>query len=430
MSHQKSDPATTKFAVKDDERNATIRDQLTRIQDSRAFCNSARAKEFLIYVVECAVEGRTEHLKERSIGVDLFHRAPSYVTGEDPIVRVKAAEVRKRLSLYYAEEEQTPEVRIEIPVGSYLPKFHWNPLAHSLPAPIEIPTVPQNAPRLKFRSRGTAVAAVILVALGIGMAFMVRLPTRQRSNLEEFWAPVLTNGQPVLICVPSPVTYAFSSELWDIARAAHPGTYASEVERNSTPLKLDPNTPLKWKEVIPLTDLFVNKDDAYVAAQLSGFFSQLHKPNQVRIGNDFNYEDLRNSPAVLIGVFNNPWTVRMTSEMPIVFREEDGVQWIEEKGSPGRTWRPGTDGRKGNKDYAIVARFLNSKTSQFLVIVGGIGMVGTQAAGRFISGQGDLDAALRSVPSGWQGKNMEVVLESDVIDGSASTPHVLAVKTW
>jgi len=77
-----------------------------------------------------------------------------------------------------------------------------------------------------------------------------------------------------------------------------------------------------------------------------------------------------------------------------------------------------------------VARFLNSKTSQFLVIVGGIGMVGTQAAGRFISGQGDLDAALRSVPSGWQGKNMEVVLESDVIDGSASTPHVLAVKTW
>jgi hypothetical protein len=57
-------------------------------------------------------------------------------------------------------------------------------------------------------------------------------------------------------------------------------------------------------------------------------------------------------------------------------------------------------------------------------------MVGTEAAGRFVSRQTDLDAALRNIPAGWQAKNLEMVLESDVIDGSASTPQVVAVRSW
>jgi len=77
-----------------------------------------------------------------------------------------------------------------------------------------------------------------------------------------------------------------------------------------------------------------------------------------------------------------------------------------------------------------VARIQNSKTGQFLVILGGVGMVGTEAAGRFVSRQGDLDAALRVAPAGWQSRNLEMVLESDVIDGSASTPQVVAVRVW
>ncbi len=134
----------------DESRRALILLQLKRIQDSHAFCNSARAKEFLSYVVEHAVDGQTELLKERSIGVNLFHRTPTYITGEDPIVRVKAAEVRKRLAQFYAEEDATPEVRIEIPVGAYVPKFSWKAPTDVAPSPGK-PAVIE--PKVQTRSR-------------------------------------------------------------------------------------------------------------------------------------------------------------------------------------------------------------------------------------------------------------------------------------
>jgi len=187
---------------------------------------------------------------------------------------------------------------------------------------------------------------------------------------------------------------------------------------------------VKWKNVTPLTDYFVNKDDAYVAAQLSGLFARIHKSSQARFGSDFTFEDLRNSPAVLIGAFDNPWTVRIISDFPIVFREDGNEQWIEDRTKPNQAWHPGVEGRNAKMDFAIVARLQNSKTGQFMVVLGGIGMVGTQAAGRFVSREADLDAALRTAPAGWQSKNIEMVLESDVIDGAASAPEVVAMKVW
>jgi hypothetical protein len=442
MNHQESEPAATQFPDPDGNKHAEILRQLTRIQNSHAFGNSDRAKKFLSYVVKHAVEGQTELLKERSIGVDLFHRNPSYMTGEDPIVRVNAADVRKRLALYYAEEEQIPEVRIEIPVGSYVPLFHWGPPAHPTTPPSEaiaplsessapsseIQAVPRNAQRSKLRSWGAAAVTVVLVVLGIGAARIIHERTLQRTGFDDFWAPVFATGQPVLICLPSPVTYALNSNIYLKAGQAHAGMYDSQTKRDNTPLLLDPDTSLKWKDVTPLIEYSVNKDDSYVSADLSALFAWLHKPSQVRIGRDFTYEDLRNSPAVLIGAYDNLWTMQMAAELPIVFQDPDG---LVERGGQGRVWRQSGDlSHRGTEDYAIVARLQNSKTGQFLVILGGIGMVGTQAAGKLVSNQGELDAALRAAPAGWQGKNFEMVIESDVIDGSASPPYVVAVKTW
>jgi hypothetical protein len=430
MNHKESGPSATQSPDLAGNRHAEILVQLEQIQSSHAFCNSARSKEFLTYVVEQTLAGQTEFLKERSIGVNLFHRPATYDTGEDPIVRVKAGEVRRRLAEYYAAEKPTPELQIELPVGSYIPKFSWRPPMGAVPLLEKPRVIEQLQPQPKHRAWKIAVAATVLVALGITAAITSRNAAHQKSAFDEFWSPAAMTGQPVLICVSSPVGYAFSSDRYAQAGQAHPGLYDSLAKRNVTPLQLDPNTSLKWKDVTPLTDFYVNKDDAYVAAQLSELFARIHKSSQTRFGSDFTYEDLRNSPAVLIGAFDNPWTVRIISDFPIVFREDGDEQWIEDRMKPNLAWRPGVDGRRARKDFAIVARIQNSKTGQFLVILGGVGMVGTEAAGRFVSRQGDLDAALRIAPTDWQSKNLEMVLESDVIDGSASTPQVVAVRVW
>lgn len=412
-------------------RHAEILDQLTQIQNSPAFCNSARSKEFLSYVVEQALAGHAENLKERSIGVDLFHRSPTYDTGEDPIVRVKAGEVRRRLVEYYAGEQQEPELLIELPVGSYVPKFHWktHPPAPSIAPKLEVVEQPHTSSKQSRHWKVRGFAAALLIAV-IAAAILIRAHYRSPSTLDLFWEPLTATKQTVLICVPSPVSYAPNSDLYPISPAAQTGIYDSLAKRNATPLQLAPDTSIKWKEFTPLADFYVNKDDAYAAEVLAAYFATENQPSQVRLGSDYTYEDIKSSPAILVGAYNNPWMDRVMSDLPIGFHESGEVLWIEDRTKPGQVWKASSNGRLGSTDFALVARLLNSKTGQFLLIVSGVGMVGTKAAGQLVTHEEDLAAALRSAPRGWEKKNLEIVFETDIVNGSPSPPHAVAVKIW
>jgi len=90
-------PVVPRPALTPDEKQAVL-EELHRILESATFHSSPRCQEFLRYIVEHTVEGSAELLKERNIGVDVFHRSPSYEPNADSIVRVRATEVRKRLS--------------------------------------------------------------------------------------------------------------------------------------------------------------------------------------------------------------------------------------------------------------------------------------------------------------------------------------------
>ena len=439
MRNQESGVVPTQVLSPDKHLRALVLEEMARIQNSHAFRNSARAKEFLSYVVEHSLEGGTGQLKERSIGVNLFHRSHTYATGDDPIVRVQAAEVRKRLGQYYTEEEHEPKVRIEIPVGSYIPEFHWGPPAHSTPALTDTPVIPQSAPRPKFGAWKTAVmasvlailgitvAAGVLAMLGIKVAIVRRNPVQPPSPLDQFWAPVLATGQPVLICISSPVTFLPSLNFLKKNSQAHRGLYDSPLETELNPLQLDPNTPLEWKDIVSISDEEVAKVHVYAVVGLVELFDRIHKLSQVKIGSDISFNDLQNSPAVLLGAFDNPWSVRMTADLPFHFREQDRT--IVEKGGQERVWRTG-QGPANPKDFAIVARLLNSQSGQFLVILGGISDPGSVAAGKLVSRPDLLSAALRSAPPGWQNKNLEFVIETDRIGNSDSSTRVIAVKVW
>ncbi len=102
-----------------------VRDHLKDVMASRAFAGSKRAQDFLQLIVEHALAGRFDSLRERMIGAEMFGRPIDYDTANDAVVRVKATEVRKKLAQYYQESGKKTEVRIELPIGSYVPKFQW-----------------------------------------------------------------------------------------------------------------------------------------------------------------------------------------------------------------------------------------------------------------------------------------------------------------
>src|SRR5271163_4387375 len=99
--------------------------ELESILSSPFFRSSNRSKQFLAYVVKHTLEDNHEPLKERTIGAKLFQRPAGYATGDDPVVRVQAGEVRRRLEQYHHASLNQSPVRIELPVGSYAPAFHW-----------------------------------------------------------------------------------------------------------------------------------------------------------------------------------------------------------------------------------------------------------------------------------------------------------------
>src|ERR1700761_581911 len=102
---------------------AAIREQLERLLAHPLFANSKRYPVLLAYTVEQTLQGNASELKERSIGIEVFGRSPTYDANADPVVRITAGEVRKRLSQYYYDSSHAGELVIELPIGSYVPVF-------------------------------------------------------------------------------------------------------------------------------------------------------------------------------------------------------------------------------------------------------------------------------------------------------------------
>lgn len=98
-----------------------VREQLGRLLASAGFANAGRMSRFLKFVVEQALAGEGERLKEYVIGVEVFDRDASYDPRVDAIVRVEAARLRAKLAEYYAGEGRTDAVVLTLPKGGYAP---------------------------------------------------------------------------------------------------------------------------------------------------------------------------------------------------------------------------------------------------------------------------------------------------------------------
>jgi TolB-like protein len=104
-----------------------VNDHLQELLASRSFAGSKRAQDFLRLIVRHALAGEYDSLRERMIGAEMFNRPVDYDTANDGVVRVKATEVRKKLTQFYLESRREYEVQIELPSGSYVPRFIFSP---------------------------------------------------------------------------------------------------------------------------------------------------------------------------------------------------------------------------------------------------------------------------------------------------------------
>ena len=396
-----------------------VREQLKRLLAHPLFNHSKRYPLLLAYAVEQTLLGNAGELKERTIGIEAFGREPSYDVNIDPVVRTTAAEVRRRLIQYYYNPEHAGEPVIELRVGSYIPVFREpagiqnpstadaEPALNSEAAPQEslIASVPpatlkQPATQYVVRRRFLiALGVVLALIVGFGMGH-VRLPN-QPSNLEQFWEPLTSASGRITYCLGEPAD-------------------TPEIDQENLSQGMPRNGGLDVSDVITLARSIVPlvpRHDAFrvTSASLTSF------------------AQLREGPLVLIGAYDNIWTLRITQDLPFGFETENSIRkLVDRKSAQQRFWTLEWQVPKIKlaKDYAIVARIHDNVTGQPVIVLAGILGEGTEAASEVVSNPIYLDAMLQKAPKNWEQMNLEAVIETNVIEGHPGPPTIIAVETW
>jgi hypothetical protein len=381
-----------------------IRFQLAQILASPEFRASQRCQEFLRFVVEQSLAGHADALKERTIGVEAFGRAADYETNLDGVVRIKASEVRKRLSLYYAGSGKEARVVIGLPVGTYVPHFSitsgdGSPANAAAISGSQVTHSGGSKSRAPRSMLGIALIAIVAAA-ALSLSAYWWHSYHASSVLSEFWEPILRAPGPVLIA------------------AAYVPVYAH-----------DARIPNNQGELILMPDQYVGGGDLVAAARVAGMLGRLGRTSEVRVGNAISFQDLRNSPTVLVGYSSTQWK-DLTQDFRFYVDDSDRGM-IRDNGKP-TEWYPHNINRDfhTDEDYAVISRAFLPQTHSMLVLISGCTQYGTEGAADLITHPELLAGALRQAPAGWQHKNLQVVIRMRVIANAAASPEVVAVHFW
>jgi hypothetical protein len=413
-----NDSATVTAAFTDEERTA-IYQQLERMLSNSHFKQSRRFPSFLRFVIDHTLQGQTDLLKERTLGIEIFGREPDYDTASDPIVRVTATEIRKRIAQYYQEPGHETELRVSLPAGSYLPQFHWpqaaketshteivvaSPPPASVSAePLELVITPDQSRRGFWRP----ITAGILAAAVLCAAAAYLWHSTQRSAFDFFWGPLVNSSEPVLFCVADQSRYSTIT----LRDAADPSRQ-TQLQDNLTAIIIDDLNPI---------------------VRVAGLLQSNGKKYTLKGEGATNLMDLRNGPTVFIGAFDNAWTLRLTAPLRYHFANNPdmtdfAIMDSTKPGQPGWVVNRFQQMTTNNyRDYAIVARFTDSTTGKLAVVAAGVARGGTRVATEYLTDPTDLAQLARAAGNK---KNMEVVLSTQIIDGEPGTPKVEASYFW
>jgi hypothetical protein len=204
-----------------------LRDVVEAICASAPFRTSPKSCEFLRHIVHHTLRGSTDELKERLIGIALLGRETTYDTGSDAGVRVRANDVRKRLNTFNSANEESAAFTLNLPAGSYLPRFFRRTSATAEPSAISVPTLVHDAPPaletlpVPHAEQSSAAHSLIaepreqwaplslqqvamptLVALFL-CTICIRWQLAQEHPFTTFWQTVLQDHHAVLYVPPS-----------------------------------------------------------------------------------------------------------------------------------------------------------------------------------------------------------------------------------
>jgi len=392
-----------------------VRAQMQRMLHDPLFSQSRRYPRLFRRIVEESLAGNFDSLKERVLGIELFERPLEYDTNADAIVRVTAAELRKRIAQYYHEKEHQTELHIDVPVGGYVAEFSPPPILAEPEADVAVEVVvaeshePQDLPETARTDRRISRRWSLLVVAGIVFVAITAIALRSwygsRDEVDEFWRPFIGNGVRPLLCV------------------------------GQLPVAIMPQGPQDSLARLLLGQKPVSISDAVVVSEYATYLGTKETRPRIQVSTATNYADLRQHPVLLIGGLDNNWTLRFLKGLRYQMHSEPNssiLQVYDSSNPNGPTWKMdfAQTSEHVAEDYGIVARFYAPTTESTVVIAAGLGENGTAAAADFLLHSQYLKEIDPQSPAQWKNKNMELVIKTQIIDGNAGPPVIVARYFW
>jgi hypothetical protein len=398
----------------EEKRNALI-EQVERILTDPLFKHSKRYPSILRYIVRETLVGHADHLKERTLGMDIFGRDPDYDTNEDHVVRTTVGEVRRRLEQYYHKPGHENEVRIDLPLGSYVAEFR---APEGTPAAAAM--VPSHPKRFPYLVAAVGAGAIVL-ALAIWSGFW-----RQKTALDRFWDPVLNESGSALICIGQngPSNDA-ERNLPDLLESQEREASKRVLPRGEENVTIDEFTKSpSWR---------LHLADVLTTLKIAGYLQAKKKSYRCQSAALTTFADLRNGPSIFIGGFNNPWSMRLMNQMRFSFESSGNIYYIKDRQKLSRRdWFEDTSTPYSSfpEDYAIISRTVDTATNRTVVIASGLTLFGTLAAGEFLADSAYMENIVGHAPKDWNRKKIQIVIATKVINGVSGPPRIIATHFW
>jgi hypothetical protein len=426
-----------------------VRAHLEKVLASATFVRSERSQKFLQYVCDLTLRGEGSRINQYLIGSEVFQRGAGYSTDEDSLVRRQAHLLRQKLDTYYAREGQLEPIRIELPVGHYVPVFR----RQLVETPPEVDPAVVNSvdakdltgvapPSSRFRLLFALTAGLALFTLGwIFGRQTSRAPAGAQlpPAVQEIWGSWFANDAGPLICISNPMTTVVKYIPDPRPESLLPGHLA-----------VAPGQEKALRDAFNLHDggtlsLYPSRVNTKIgeslgSALLAVFFTKASVPVRVTQSRLLSWEDLRTQDSILLGNNEgNPWLDPLLAKSPFRLsasteRRRNIVNTSPREGEAS-TYEVGDLVGKNapTQEFALVSMLRGLDSRRRLLLINGLNTQATQMATELLTDPDrvqQLLARLKLASPNHRGDwYFQVVIRTEVRDKvPISGPEIIALR--
>jgi hypothetical protein len=412
---------------------AEVCQTLESIFKSRYFIHAPKKQKFLQLICDYYLNGNAGELNEYLIGCEVFERGDGYNPAADPIVRVGAHDIRKKLELYYQNEGAADPLRLIVPLGSYEPVFVRQTLSvPAVPATPSLSTAPAPANVLSLEASpeegdseapaGSSFAAIpvqsgeksaprwfwaagamllLLVGAVVGLLWLNRglqqqvaqavltQPKGQAVN-SPVWQLFLNDNAPTLLILSNPIVYRSANESDPqvatengVALSAEQSRVLNNAAGNRMPMLAD-----RTVRLIPAFNMYTGIGEAIGAYQLAALLQAAGEPTLLKQSRSIGPEDFKQYDTILLGsVYSNQWSKPLSLKENFVYTPHATIQNLEPHPGEARDYKPVFDRHSGIllEDYALISVTPGVSGAHTVMTLAGLYSEGTQAAAEFVT---------------------------------------------